>query len=93
MDYHERALYIIDGKLLKPQLSNCPTTEEKQDYKQKVDPSHKGNGYATTVIAIAVTEDTCQKILDKDTAREVREELNQSFKKDSKLISAFSKNL
>ena len=34
MDYHEGALDVVDGKLLKPELSDYPTEEERIGHKQ-----------------------------------------------------------
>ena len=80
MDYHEGALDVIDGKLLKPELPESPTEAQRKDHRQKADQYRKANSYAKSVIANAVTEDTYQKIMDKDTAREVWEELKRKFR-------------
>lgn len=84
MDYHEGAIDVIDGKLLKPELPETPTEEQRKDYKQKADQYRKANSFAKSVIANAVTEDTYQKLMDKDTAREVWEELKRNFEASSK---------
>lgn len=84
MDYHEGALDVIDGKLLKPELPESPTEVQRKEHKLKADQFRKANSYAKSVIANAVTEDTYQKIMDKDTAREVWEELKRNFEASSK---------
>ena len=84
MDYHEGALDAIDGKLLKPELPENPTEEQRKDHKQRTDQCRKANSYTKSVIANAVTEDTYQKIMDKDTARKVWEELRRNFEASSK---------
>jgi len=84
MDYHEGALDVIDGKLLKPELPESPTVAQKKEHKLKADKFRKANSYAKSVIANAVTEDTYQKIMDKDTASEVWEELKRNFEASSK---------
>lgn len=83
-DYHEGAIDVIDGKLLKPELPTSPTEEQRRDFKNKSDQYRKANSYAKSVIANAVTEDTYQKIMDKDTAHEVWEELKRNFEASSK---------
>lgn len=84
MDYHEGALDVIDGKLLKPELPESPSEAQRKEYKQTADLYRKANSYAKSVIANAVTEDTYQKIMAKETAREVWDELKRNFEATSK---------
>ena len=84
IDYHEGALDVIDGKLVRPELPEDPTDAQRKDYKQKADQYRKANSYAKSVIANALTEDTYQKIMDKDTACEVWDELKRNFEASSK---------
>jgi hypothetical protein len=85
MDYHEGALDVIDGKLLRTtELSDNPTEAQRKEHKLKADLYRKANSYAKSVIANAVTEDTYQKIMDNETARDVWDELKRNFEASSK---------
>ena len=85
LDYHDGALNVIDGKLVKPEpLQDDPTEEQRKQFKESSDLFRKANSYAKSIITSAVTEDTYQKVMDKETAREVWEELKRNFEASSK---------
>ena len=85
LDYHEGALNVIDGTLVKPEpLADDPTDEQRKLFKEKSDQFRKANSYAKSMITTALTEETYQKVMDKETAREVWEELKRNFEASSK---------
>ena len=85
LDYHEGALNVIDGTLVKPEpLVDAPTEEQRKQFKEQSDLFRKANSYAKSIITSALTEDTYQKVMDKETAREVWEELKRNFEASSK---------
>jgi hypothetical protein len=71
--------------LTKPELlaDDC-TEEQRKQLKEKSDLFHKANSYAKSMITSALTEETCRKVMDKETANEVWEELRRNFEASSK---------
>jgi len=80
LDYHDGALSVINGKLFKPEpLAEESTEEQRKQFKEKSDLFRKANSYAKTIITSALTEETYQKVMDKETARDDWEELKHNF--------------
>ena len=84
LDYHEGVLEVIDGKLIKPELAEGSSNEERRQFKEKTDLFRKANSYPKSMITNALTDETCQKIMDKETAKEVGKELKKNFEASSK---------
>ena len=85
LDYHDGALNVIDGTLVKPEpLPDGSTEEQRKQFKEKFDLFRKANSYAKSMITSALTEETYQKVMDKETAKEVWEELKRNFEASSK---------
>jgi hypothetical protein len=85
LDYHDGTLDVIDGKLTKPEiLADGSTAEQRKQFKEKSDLFRKANSYAKSMIISSLTEETYQKVMDKETAREVWEELRRNFEASSK---------
>jgi transposase InsO family protein len=85
LDYHDGTLDVIDGKLTKPEiLADGSTAEQRKQFKEKSDLFRKANSYAKSMITSSLTEETYQKVMDKETAREVWEELRRNFEASSK---------
>ena len=85
LDYHDGTLSVIDGTLTKPEaLAEVATEAQRKQFKEKSDLFRKANSYAKSMITSALTEDTYQKVMDKETAREVWEELKRNFEPSSK---------
>ena len=85
LDYHDGALNVIDGTLVRPEpLAEGSTAEQRKQFKEKSDLFRKANSYAKSMITSALTEDTYQKVMDKETAREVWQELKRNFEASSK---------
>jgi len=76
LDYHEGALNIIDSVLVKPEpLPDDATEEQRKQFQEISDQYRKANSYAKSMVTASLTEDTYQKVMDKESAREVWEEL------------------
>ena len=87
LDYHDETLNVIDGKFVRPDpdsLADDATEEQRKQFKTKSDLFRKANSYAKSIITSALTEETYQKIMDKETASEVWEELKRNFEASSK---------
>ena len=85
LDYHDGTLNVIDGTLVKPEpLDEVSTAEQRKQFKENSDLFRKANSYAKSMITSALTEETYQKVMDKETAREVWIELKRNFEASSK---------
>lgn len=85
LDYHDGALSVIDGTLVKPEpLDEVSTAEQRRQFKENSDMFRKANSYAKSMITSALTEETYQKVMGKETAREVWVELKRNFEASSK---------
>ena len=70
LDYHDEALNVIDGKFVKPDsLADDATEEQRKQFKVKLSHTHTGN---------------LSESMDKETAREVWDELKRNFEASSK---------
>jgi len=80
LDNHDGALSVIDGTLVKPEpLDEVSTAEQRRQFKKNSDLFCEANSYAKSMITSALTEETCQKVMDKETAREVWVDLKRNF--------------
>ncbi|XP_044760209.1 uncharacterized protein LOC123317668 [Coccinella septempunctata] len=85
LDYHEGALDVIDGKLVKPEpLRNDASESNIKKHRQASELFRKANSYAKSMISSSVTDAVYQKIMDKQTAREAWEALKLNFEASSK---------
>ncbi|GBO09899.1 hypothetical protein AVEN_171273-1 [Araneus ventricosus] len=80
MDYHEGAIAVIYGKLVRPEpLLNSANADEIKYHKERSDFYRKSNGYVMSMIASTVTDAVYQKIMDKETTQKAWEALKQQF--------------
>ncbi|GBM06746.1 hypothetical protein AVEN_52323-1 [Araneus ventricosus] len=80
LDYHEGALAVIDGNLVKPEsLLNSANADESKDHKEQRDFYRKANSYAKSMIATKVTDEVYQEIMDKETTQETWESPKQQL--------------
>jgi transposase InsO family protein len=85
LDYHDGALSVIDGTLVRPAVLAVDATEgQRKQFKEQSDRYRKANNYVKSMITSALTEETYQKVTDKDSARDVWEELKRNFEASSK---------
>jgi hypothetical protein len=85
LDYHDGALNVIDGLLVKPAPLDANATEvQRKQFSEKTDQFRKANSYSKSIITSALTEDTYRKVMDKETAKEVWDELKRNFEASSK---------
>ncbi|KAF7274765.1 hypothetical protein GWI33_012564 [Rhynchophorus ferrugineus] len=85
LDYHERALDAIDGKLVKPDVLPAGADDKMvKNHKVQSNLYRKANSYGKFMITSSVTDTVYQKIMDKETAYEVWEALKQNFEASSK---------
>ncbi|XP_076253451.1 uncharacterized protein LOC143191897 [Rhynchophorus ferrugineus] len=85
LDYHERALDAIDGKLVKPDVLPADADDKMvKNHKVQSNLYRKANSYGKFMITSSVTDTVYQKIMDKETAYEVWEALKQNFEASSK---------
>ena len=84
LDYHEGALEVIDGKMVKPEpLDEGATADVRKEHKAKADIFRKANSYAKTLISSAVADSVYQKIMDKESAKEAWDALKLLYEASS----------
>ncbi|XP_071037896.1 uncharacterized protein [Parasteatoda tepidariorum] len=84
LNYHADALEVVEGKMYKPELPE-PTASEtiKRKYKDDLRDFNKANNCAMMVLTNSMTEDTSQKVMRFNSAREVWLELQKIFEDSS----------
>lgn len=84
LDYHVDALEVVEGKITKPEepiLGADVSTQNK--YKSDLKDYKKANNCAMMVLTNSMTEDTLQKVMRFDNARDVWLELHKVFEDSS----------
>ena len=85
IDYHDRALDALDGKIAKPELlQEFATAAQEKKHKEQSDFFRKANSYAKSMITTAVTDSIYRKIMDKETAHDTWEALKNQFEATAK---------
>lgn len=85
LDYHEGAIEVIDGKLVKPEPIDETASELAiREHRNKLNLYRKANSYAKSMIASSVTDIVYQKIMDQESAFDAWNALKQHFEASSR---------
>lgn len=84
LNYHVDALEVVEGKLQRPEEPDAAVAETfRKAYKDDLMNFNKANNCAMMVLTNSMTEDTLQKVMRFDNARDVWLELHKIFEDSS----------
>lgn len=85
LDFHEDTLDVIDGKLQKPNdLPGDSSDAQQKEHKKNQNKFRKANSLAKSIMTGAMSEEVYIKVMDKETAFELWNELKVLFEASAK---------
>ncbi|KFM59342.1 Retrovirus-related Pol polyprotein from transposon TNT 1-94, partial [Stegodyphus mimosarum] len=83
LNYHENALEVVEGKLKKPVEPDHAAEEIRKRFRDDMKVYNKANNCAMMVLTNSMTEDTLQKVMRFESARDIWLELHKVFEDSS----------